>query len=239
MGLDIRCMLGFSVRQSNAFSARLEEHSARLERSFRIAFLRMMEGMNALHDAVDGAMGPDSTAADETLAAGLAKLADANDQLSALGETFVRIRTELFEQADLDPSDPLVARERYFGSIDYESAYRELIAYGAALPQHVYWSELTARLRDGGARAGLRLLDRHLRELQSDLRSFVGEVQVKRRLTGFALAEALHDASRPVATVVMGFTRLLTTMTYFGVLCERASQAHEQATGRVAALAAG
>ena len=33
-------------------------------------------------------------------------------------------------------------------------------------------------------------------------------------------------------------TRLLTTMTYFGILCERASQVHEQATRHVDALAA-
>ncbi len=238
MGLYIDCMLGFSVRQSNEFSARLELHTAKIESSFRLAFLHMMEGMSVLHDAVDVAMSADPSPAGEPLAAGLAKLAAANDRLTALGETFVRLRTELFEQADRDPADPLVARERYFRSIDYETAYRELGAHGAALPQQVFWSELVDRLRDGGARAGMRLLDRHLRELQSDLRSFVGEVQVKRRLTGLALAEALHDGSRPVATIVMGFTRLLTTMTYFGILCERASQAHEQAMRRVDALAA-
>jgi hypothetical protein len=232
-------MLGFSVRQTNAFSARLEQQSIQLESSFRLAFLHFMEGMNVLHDAVDAAMSADPSAAHEPLEDGLSKLAVANDHLSALGETFVRLRTELFEQADVDASDPLVARERHFGSIDYESAYRELIAYGAALPQHIYWRELTDRIRDGGARAGLRLLDRHLRELQSDVRSFVGEVQTKRRLTGLALAEALHDGSRPVAAIVMGFTRLLATMTYFGILCERASQAYEQAMRRGEALAAG
>ena len=238
MGIHLECYLGFSVRQGNDFSARLERHSAKTESSFRLAFVHMMEGMNALHDAVDAAMSADSSAATEPLDSGLAKLAAANDQLSILGETFVRTRTELFEQADVDPADPLVARERYFACVDYEAVYRELVAHGAALPHHVYWTELSNRLRDGGVRAGMRLLDRHLRELQSDLRSFVGEVQVKRRLTGLALAEALHDGSRPVATIVMGFTRLLTTMTYFGILCERASQAHEQATRRVDALAA-
>lgn len=238
MGLNMVCLLGFSVRQSNEFSARLEQQTANLESSFRLAFVQMMEGVRALHDAVDAAMGADSSATSGPLDDGLAKLAAANDSLSALGEVFVRIRTELFEQADVDPSDPLVARERYFASIDYEAAYRELAAHGAALPHHLFWTELCDRMRDGGARAGFRLLDRHLRELQSDLRGFVGEVQVKRRLTGLALAEALHDGSRAVAAIVMGFTRLLTTLTYFGILCERASQAHERATQRVEELVA-
>ncbi len=238
MGLYGRCMLGFSVRQANDFSARLEQQSTKLESSFRLAYFHMTEGMNTLHDAVDAAMGADPGAAEEPLAAGLAKLATSNDHLTALGESFVRLRTELFEQADVDPADPLVARDRYFACIDYEAAYRELLAHGAALPQHVYWNDLADRLRDGGARAGMRLVDRHLRELQSDLRSFIGEVQVKRRLTGLALAEALHDGSRAVAAIVMGFTRLVTTMTYFGILCEHASHAHEQAMRRVAALAA-
>lgn len=238
MGNCLECMLGFSVRQSNDFSARLEQLSDGIESSYRLAFLHMMEGMHTLHDAVDIAMGANPSTADEPLEQGLAKLGIANDQLSALGETFVRIRMELFEQADIDPADPLIAREPYFSSIDYEAIYRELVAHGAALPHHLYWTDLCNRLRDGGVRAGLRLLDRHLRELQSDLRGFVGEVQVKRRLTGMALAEALHDASRAFATIIMGFTRLLTTITYFGILCERASQAHEQATQHVEALVA-
>jgi hypothetical protein len=231
-------MLGFSVRQSNDFSARLEEQSVVLESSFRLAYVRMMEGMNALHDAVDAALDADAHASSAPLEAGLAKLGAANDQLTALGETFVRLRTELFEQADVDPADPLVARERYFAAVDYEGAYRELLAHGAALPHHLYWTDLVDRLRDGGARAGFRLLDRHLRELQSDLRTFVGEVESLRGLPLADLAATLHGSSRPVATIIVGFTRLLISFTYFAMLCERASQLYEISSGEVGAAVA-
>ena len=99
------------------------------------------------------------------------------------------------------------------------------------LPQRVFWDDLAARVRDGGARAGLRLLDRHLRELQSDLRTFIGEVESFRRLSTAELAPTLHDVSRAVAAIIMGFTRFRTSIMYFGMLCERASQLYERASG--------
>src|SRR6185503_21088059 len=87
--------------------------------------------------------------------------------------------------------------------------------------------DVATRLRGGGARAGLRLLDRHLRELQSDLRTFSGEVEGLRNLPLPDLARALHGHAFGIAALVMGFLRLLATFTYFAFLCERASLAFE------------
>ena len=96
-------------------------------------------------------------------------------------------------------------------------------------------------MRDGGARGGFRLLDRHVRELQSDLRAYVAEVESAGRLSGRALGERLHDTAIPTARVVTGYTRLLTTFGYVSFLCERAMLAYEAAAGEAAApaLAAG
>jgi hypothetical protein len=219
----MRCPLGFPVLRSNSFSETLERRAAEMERHYRHGYLELMVGMNQLHDAVDAALAGDDATAGGLLAGGLASLERCNDGLSAIGEELVRTRAELFERGDVDPADPLIARERFFAVIDYEGVYRELEAHGATLPRHVYWDELAARVRDGGARAGLRLLDRHLRELQSDLRTFAGELATMRRLSGRELAVAIHGVARPVAALVVGFTRFLTSFGYFSMLCERAS----------------
>jgi len=222
-------MLGFSVTYSNSFSEHLERRSSELERHYREANLAVMLGLNVLHDAVDAGLAGDAGAAGAALEQGLTLLGSCNDHLTAIGEALVRTRAELFEREGVDANDPLIAREPFFAAIDSEAMYRELAAHGAALPQRVFWDDLSSRVRDGGARAGLRLLDRHLRELHSDLRTFVGEVESLRRLPLAELAPALHGASRPSATLVVGFTRLLIAFSYFGMLCERASQLYEHA----------
>ncbi len=226
-----RCMLGFSVSYSNTFSEHLERRSSELDRHYREANLDLMIGLNDLHDAVDAALLADEHATVAALERGLARLDSCNIHLTQVGEALVRSRSELFEREGIDSTDPLIAREQHFAAIDTDAMYRELAAHGAALPQRVFWDDLAGRVRDGGARAGLRLLDRHLRELQSDLRTFSGEVQSLRSLPLRKLAATLHSASRSTAALVMGFTRLLTTLTYFGILCERASQLHERELG--------
>jgi hypothetical protein len=224
----IRCFLGFSATHTNSFSEHLERRSKDLERNYREANVDFMMAMNGLHDAVDAALAGDQPGAVTALGGGLELLDSCSEHLTAIGEALVRTRAELYEREGADAADPLVARERFFAGIDYEGIYRELSAHGATLPQRIFWDDVAGRVRDGGARAGLRLLDRHLRELQSDLRTFAGEVQSMQRLPLFEAATALHGASRGVAALVMGFTRFLTTFSYFSMLCERASQALER-----------
>jgi hypothetical protein len=223
----IVCFLGFSTTQNNTFSEHLEQRSRELERHHREANLDLMLALNGLHDAVDAALVADAAAAASALDRGLSLLGSCSDHLTAIGEALVRTRTELFEREGVDPADPLIVREPFFAHIDTEGLYRELVAHGAALPQRVFWDDVAGRVHDGGARAGLRLLDRHLRELQSDVRTFAGEVETMRRLALRELAASLHGVSREVASLVMGFTRFLTTFTYFSILCERASLLHE------------
>ncbi|HET9769025.1 MAG TPA: hypothetical protein VFS60_19420 [Thermoanaerobaculia bacterium] len=231
-------MLGFSVAYSNGFSEHLENRSRELERHYREGNLDLQLALNRLHDAVDSALAQDAGDAGCGLEEGLGLLSSCNDHLTAIGKALVRTRAELFERGEVDAADPLIAREPFFAVIDSEAMYRELVTRGAALPQRLYWDDLAARVRDGGARAGLRLLDRHLRELQSDLRTFVGEVESLRGLPPAELAPALHGVSRPVAAIIVGFTRLLISFTYFGMLCERASQLYEISTGDVTAAVA-
>ena len=229
MGMGaVICMFGFSVRYSNDFSEKLEGRSHRMDRHYREASLASMLGFTQLHGAVDAALAGDAERTATELDLGLATLARCNDHLTGIGEELVRARVELFEQETRDPADPLIAREPYFPFVDYEKTYRELLGRGAALPQRVFWDDVAARVRDGGARGGLRLLDRHLRELQSDLRTFMGECELARRLPLRDLAAQLHGTSMQIATLGMGFTRFLTAATYFSILCERASELLER-----------
>lgn len=230
-----RCMLGFSVAYSNGFSERLEQRSGEIERHQREANLDVQLALNLLHDAVDAALGRDAATAGDAIERGLGLLGSCNEHLTAIGEALVHTRAELFEREGVDRKDPLIARERWFAAIDTDAMYRELLAHGAALPQRVFWDDVAGRVRDGGARAGLRVLDRGLRELQSDLRTFIGEIESLQRLPLAELPPALHGISRAVATLIMGFTRLLTTFAYFGMLCERASELWERALDETAA----
>ena len=232
MGLGpLKCFLGFSVHSTNSFSERLERRSADLDRHYEDANSSLTEAFRHLHDTVDEALVGAAERTQASFDLGVARLAACSDHLSAIGEALVRTRSELFECEELDAADPLIARETYFATLDYGAVYRELAAHGGALPQRVFWDDVVARLRDGGARAGLRLLDRHLRELQSDLRTFTGEVESLRSLPLPDLARALHGHAFGVAALVMGFIRLLATFTYFALLCERASLAFEAGVG--------
>ena len=227
MGIPVQCFLGFSVHATTPFSEHLERRSAALDRHYRDANAQLMEAFSQLHSAVDAAVSGDGATAACRVAQGLAGFASSNDHLTAIGEELVRTRSELFERGEVDAGDPLIAREPLFATFDYDGLYRELAAHGGALPQRVFWDDVATRLRDGGARAGLRLLDRHLRELQSDLRTFTADVESLRSLPLPDLARALHGHAFGIAALVMGFIRLLATFTYFAFLCERASLAFE------------
>jgi hypothetical protein len=230
MGMGpIHCMLGFSIDRSNELSEQLERRSAALEASFRDGFFKLQLGVAALHDAIDAALADNEARMAERLAAGLVDLGGCNDELTALGAGLVRVRADLFERGEVDANDPLVTREPFFAAVDYEAVYSELVMHGAALPRQVFWDEVASRVREAGSHGGLRLLDRQVRDLQSDLRTFIAGVQSTARLRGRAFATALHDSSLSVATVMLGYTRLLTTFTYFTVLCEQASALQDSA----------
>ena len=222
----IRCVPGFSTTYSSLLTARLERLAASAESHYREGYLQLLLGLSTLHDVVDAVVAEEPAQAGE-LASGIRQLHSSNDHLTALGEAMVRLRYGAFESADVDASDPLLAREACFARLDYEEPYRELAGQGAALPHRVFWDEVASRLRDGGARGGFRLLERHVRELQTDLRTLVAHTEACGRLAGRALGEALHDTAIPVARVMIGFTRLLTAFGYVSFLCERATRAHE------------
>ena len=237
MGVGMRCFFGFSLA-GNSFSQQLEQRQgAELQRRQRQARHDFDSGVEALHDAIDAALAGGDAAA--VVDRGLALLASCNDHLTAAAEALVQARAELFERGGVEPGDPLLAREPLFAKLDYDVAYRELAAHGAALQQQVLWQELVERLRDGGGRAGLRLLDRRYRELQSDLRALIAEVIAARRLSGPTFAVALHGNTRAVAAVEIGFITITVTGTYLAVLCERASRLQEHLVAAPALAVAG
>ncbi|HEV8240832.1 MAG TPA: hypothetical protein VGS57_15815 [Thermoanaerobaculia bacterium] len=228
-------MFGFSVSCSNAFSETLERRCRMLDRSFRESNLALSLGLRDLHEAVDEALAGDAASSAAALERGLAQLAVTHEQLTVLGQELVQSRADLFERGKIDPVDPLIAREPCFAALDYDGLYQDLVSRGAALPQRVYWTEIATRIREGGARAGLRLLDRQLRQLQSRLRTFIDEATRARAVTLSARAARLHDTSIEVFALVQGFTQLLTTMNYMSIICERASQLYERELEEAAA----
>jgi hypothetical protein len=232
-----RCTLGFSTKTSTGLEVQLEGHSAAMDAAFRRSQNELLLGFATLHDAVDAALAGDPAAASR-LAVGLQHLHAANDQLSGLGESLVRVRTDLFASREVNACEPLLARESHFATLDYDALYRELVAQGAALPLRNLWDEVASRLRDGGARAGLRLLERYVRELQSDLRTFIAHVESIGRQAGRALGESLHDTAVPTARLITGYTRLLTTFGYVSHLCGQAMTAFESAIPQAAAASA-
>jgi hypothetical protein len=225
----MRCFVGLSSAYSNFVTARLERHAAAIEVAHRNSNLQLLLALATLHDAVDASLADKASGARENLGAGLDQLHASNDHLTALGDGLVRLRSDLFE-SDVDPAEPLLAREPFFASMDYDTLYRQLAAHGAVLPHRTFWDDVVSRMRDGGARGAFRLLERHLRNLQSDLRALIAEVETAGRLQGRALGEALHDTGIPVARVMTGFTRLITTFSYVSICCDRAMREYEQVT---------
>jgi len=234
----MRCFVGFSSTSSSPLTERLERHAAAIEAAHRNSYLQFLLALATLHDAVDASLADNGSSPREHLGAGVAQLRTSNDHLTALGEGLVRSRTDLFESADLDPAEPLLAREPFFASIDYDALYRDLAAEGAALPHRAFWDEVASRVRDAGARGGFRLLERQMRELQGDLRALIADVESSGRLPGRALGEALHDTAIPVARVMTGYTRLVTSFGYVSVCCDRAMRDYERATAGSASRAA-
>lgn len=222
------CLFGFSVAYTNTFSELLEKRSRKLDRDFREANLLFSMGPAELHDAIDAALTGDAANANASLQRGLDLLDRTNDHLTDIGDAFVQSRADLFERQRIDPADPLIAREPFFAAIEYDELHRELSSRGAVLPQRVFWNEVADRVREGGARPGLRLLERHVRELQSNLRSYIAKVESLRTMPLREMATILHDTSADAAAVVFGFTRLLTVATYFSIFCERATMLFEQ-----------
>lgn len=228
MGLTIKCAFAFSTSYRNDLTARLEGHAAEVEASYREGHASWLLALTILHEAVDAALDGNRAAADERLLAGATHLAACDARLTALAQSLVSLRSDLFERDDVDPAEPLLAREPFFATLDYDGLQRELAAQRAVLPRCVLWGEAAARVRDGGARSGCRLLERHLRELQSDLLAFVAEVTAARRLPLRAMADDLHGSSLAVLRVMTGYTRLITTFGYVSLFCERATRAYEE-----------
>ena len=227
----IKCMLSFSTTHTSPLTRKLEDHASLMEASYRDSQLHWLTALGAVHDAVDAALLGDAAVAADRAAEGQRELRSCNDDLTALGRGLVELRSDLFERGGVDAAEPLLAREPFFATLDYDGLYRELAGAGAVLPHRAFWDEAASRVRDGGARGGCRLLERHLRELQSDLHAFIADVDAASRLPLRAMAEALHGASLAVSRVMTGYTRLITTFGYVSFFCERALQAYERSLG--------
>lgn len=226
MGLPLRCFLGFSTAYSNGFTERLERRSVELDRRYRNANADLMEGLNALHDAVDASLAGDATSTRSAINVAIGLLDSCRDHLCAIEQALAYTCSDLSERARLDATDPLVARDRCFALLDGNALYGTLASSEAVLPHGVYWDELVTRVR-GGAAGGLRLLADYARELARDVQSFCNQVEQSRTLPVGEIARVLHGCSLPIALLIMRFTRLITTFTYFSILCEQATQIYE------------
>lgn len=229
----IQCALGFSTTYTNPLTQVLERHASAMGAGYRESQFHWLSALSTLHDAVDAALADDAAAAAHHLLAGKAELAACNDRLTAFGHALVELRSDLFDRRlAAATTEPLLAREPFFATLDYDSLYRELAGQGAALPDRTFWEEAATRTRDGGARGACRLIERHLRELQSDLHIFISEVEAASHLPLRPMADALHGSFIAVSRVMTGYTRLITTCGYVSFMCDCALHAFEQSQAR-------
>jgi hypothetical protein len=224
----IRCYLGFSTTYTNGFSERLERRAAELSRLFCKSHTKFLHGLDSLHDAVDAALRDSESQTASSLHHGLAELAECGCDLTLMAEILLSTRMDLAERGAVDSDDPLIYRERFFAVLDYDDIYRAWATRGAILPQRVFWDEVVSAVQSGGARAGVQLLERQLKELHANLINYLRAVEEIRQLPIRELAHSLHDTSLEVSVLSIGFIRFLSTCTYMSLLCERTMLLYEQ-----------
>lgn len=223
-GVPIRCFIGFSTENISPLTEELEEHGARMERHFIDGQSNLMEALRVLHDAIDAAIENDREAADRYLDQSVARLDACNLDLAAIGESLAYSRGRLAETVG---EEPLVARERFFSRLDYDAIYAELLEAGGALPGKVYWEDVTGAVRKGGAARGLRVLEKTLRRVQTEVRAYRAQASAMRDRPLAELAGGLHGMTTRIAAILTQWNRFLTQATYLNVVCERATLAHE------------
>lgn len=229
MGMwTMKCTLGFSTRYANQFSRYLDQRATVLDQCFRTAHAALLQGMSSLHEAVDSALSRDETQTISSLDRGLTELAECNQNLAAMVDSCMCTRADLARQREIDSSDPLIQRERFFALIDWDQLYLDLVSCGAALPQRVFWNEVESAIRSGGAQGGLRLLESQLRDLQTNLCSYIRLVEAMHHLPMQELSHSLHNTSLSVSSLVMELIRFLASSSYISLACERAMLLWEQ-----------
>jgi len=228
-GYPVRCYIGFSAKRAYPFSEELESYGARMESAFRAGHDRFLTGMATLHDVIDAALAGDREATGDRLDEGLALLAESSQRLGTIGESLAQSRRLLEAKAKECPEEPLVARERFFATLDFDRLHDELAAAGGMLPQQALWREVASAVARGGACEGLRLEEKTLRRLQGALRAYMARVEGLRSEPLVELAQRLHGMGVEVAGVMAQWLTFLGYATYLSVICERAMLLHEAA----------
>jgi hypothetical protein len=67
------------------------------------------------------------------------------------------------------------------------------------------------------AQGALRLLESQLKDLQTNLCSYIGKVETMRNLPMGELAHSLHGTSLSVSSLVIGFIQFMTSCTYVSI----------------------
>ena len=229
MGMGpIRCALGFSPTYTNELSERLEQRASELDQRFRKAQAEFQNGISSLHDSVDSALCNDRAKTVSCLNRGLAELSECNANLSGMVDNLASTRADLATCREVDPNDPLNLRERFFSLIDWDQLYGDLVTNGAALPRRVFWDEVVSAIQSGGAQGALRLLESQLKDLQTNLCTYIGEVESMRNLPMEKLSHSLHETNLSVSALVVGLVQFLISCTYVSIGCGHAMHLCEQ-----------
>lgn len=225
----IKCFIGFSAKKIYPFSEELESYGTRMESAFRSGHDRFLAGMARIHDAVDTALEGDRESTEARLDESLALLGESSRQLGTIGESLAQSRRLLEAKARECPEEPLVARERFCATLDFDRLHDELAEAGGALPQKSLWQEMVAAVAEGGACEGLRLEEKTLRRLQGALRRYMAKVEGLRCEPLPELAQSLHGMSLEVTGIMTRWISFLGYATYLAAICERTMVLHEAA----------
>lgn len=217
----IMCYIGFPTHRPSNLAERLECHSAELATAFHSSHRSLFDAMAILHDAVDHAVEGCGGAARECLNHGLEGLADADRHVTTTCDLLVRTRRELESHLD-DTRDPFVRRERQFRRLDRGRLLAELAHYGVDGRRDAEFQQMLSAVLDGGTPAGIRVLEKEARRMQTRLREYASATEGIPLDPLHDFATASHRRAAESQALCLPWSRFPTLCGYLGLLCEAA-----------------
>ena len=222
----IRCYLGFPTFRNTAAGEALEREGGRMAKAYRLGHSQMLRGFELLHEAVDAAIAGDR----EVMAAkgrqGVRRLELATAAVAEIATTMERSRKALAELIS-EGEDPLALRESYFGRVDVARLYAEVVGGTGGAGDRALWNQVVGAVVEGGAVAGLRVIEKTAWRLLTALREQTVE---SRRALGREpreAAEALHNSGLGGAVLADLWGALLRQAGYLSLVCEEGTRGWE------------
>ncbi|MDX1632310.1 MAG: hypothetical protein R3234_10635, partial [Thermoanaerobaculia bacterium] len=221
MGADIiRCYLGFPTHGPSPLATDLEERSARLARDYRRGHYRLNLALDRLHEATDSAVDGNVEASDRHLQGALKTFQRAHEHGTRMHRELVATRRTFQAQAG-DPTDPFVRRERWFPRLDRDELAHRLREVGVD-PGHSPLTEVLSRVREEGTPGGIRLLEKEVRRIQTEIQRYVSDTGKIPRRPATRFADGLHARAAATLALALPWSRFANLAGTLGFVCQAA-----------------